>query len=100
MFRPFVSNLSCIPGTYRAAEDWRWGLRVTPIMGALAVFLIIFLMTDPERGAADGSRLKPTSPVSDVKALLRNKSYVFSTIGFTCVCYAAGTCRRSCLKMF
>jgi hypothetical protein len=60
-------------------------------MGALAVLLIIFLMTDPERGAADGSRLKPTSPFSDLKALLRNKSFVFSTIGFTCVCYAAGS---------
>ena len=82
----------------RAAEDWRWGLRVTPIMGALAVLLIIFLMTDPERGAADGSRLKPTSPFSDLKALLRNKSFVFSTIGFTCVCYAAGSSHLSRLQ--
>ena len=73
-----------------ATDDWRWGLRVTPIMGAVAVLLIIFLLVDPERGAADGSRLKPTSPISDLKALLRNKSFVFSTIAFTCVCYAAG----------
>ena len=55
-----------------ATDDWRWGLRVTPIMGAVAVLLIIFLLVDPERGAADGSRLKPTSPISDLKALLRN----------------------------
>lgn len=42
---------------------FRWGLRVTPIMGALAVLAIIFLMTDPPRGKADGSHLKPTSPL-------------------------------------
>jgi len=73
-----------------ATDDWRWGLRVTPIMGALAVFMIVFLMVDPERGAADGSKLKPTSPISDLKSLVRNKSYVFATIAFTCVCYVAG----------
>ena len=73
-----------------ATDDWRWGLRVTPIMGALAVFMIIFLMIDPERGAADGSKLKPTSPISDLKSLVRNKTYVFATIAFTCVCYVAG----------
>ena len=68
----------------------RWGLRVTPIMGAIAVFMIIFFMTDPPRGKADGSHLKPTSPVSDVRALGRNKSFVLSTIAFTCVTYCAG----------
>ncbi|XP_023325518.1 protein spinster [Eurytemora carolleeae] len=73
-----------------AFGDWRWGLRVTPIMGAIAVFMIIFFMTDPPRGKADGSHLKPTSPVSDVRALGRNKSFVLSTIAFTCVTYCAG----------
>ena len=96
---PVGTGLGYIVGSEVAAQaitasgdagDWRWGLRCTPIMGAVAVLLIIFVMVDPERGAADGSRLKPTSPVSDVKALLRNKSYVFSTVAFTCVCYAAG----------
>lgn len=36
------------------------------------------------------SRLKPTSPFSDIKALARNKSFFFSTVAFTCVCYCAG----------
>ena len=87
---PVGTGLGYIVGSEVATytSDWRWGLRVTPIMGALAVLLIIFLLVDPERGAADGSRLKPTSPISDLKALLRNKSFMFSTIAFTCVCYA------------
>jgi hypothetical protein len=49
----------------------RWGLRVTPVMGALAVLGIVFLMTDPPRGKADGSHLKPTSPArQETPALL------------------------------
>ena len=42
-------------------------MRVTPVMGALAVLAIIFLMSDPPRGKADGSHLQPTSPVNDIK---------------------------------
>jgi len=89
---PVGTGLGYIVGSEVAGvtDDWRWGLRVTPIMGALAVLMIIFLMVDPERGQADGSKLKPTSPVSDVKSLIRNKSYVYATIAFTCVCYVAG----------
>ena len=89
---PVGTGLGYIVGSEVAdkAPDWRWGLRVTPIMGALAVLMIIFLMVDPKRGQADGSKLKPTSPLSDIKALARNKSYMFSTVAFTCVCYCAG----------
>jgi len=89
---PVGTGLGYIVGSQVAGvmDDWRWGLRVTPMMGAVAVFMIIFFMIDPERGQSDGSRLKPTSPVSDAKSLVRNKSFVFSTIAFTCVCYCAG----------
>ena len=89
---PVGTGLGYIVGSAMAdaTSDWRWGLRVTPIMGAVAVFMIVFLMVDPKRGQADGSKLKPTSPISDLKSLIMNKSYLFSTIAFTCVCYCAG----------
>ena len=89
---PVGTGLGYIVGSEVAdvAQDWRWGLRVTPIMGALAVLMIIFLMVDPKRGQADGSKLKPTSPLSDIKALVGNRSYMLSTVAFTCVCYCAG----------
>jgi len=89
---PVGTGLGYIVGSEMAdlTDDWRWGLRVTPIMGAVAVFMIVFLMVDPKRGQADGSKLKPTSPISDIKALVRNKSFFFSTVAFTCVCYCAG----------
>ena len=40
--------------------------------------------------ANSACRLRPTSPISDIKALAGNKSYMLSTVAFTCVCYCAG----------
>ena len=72
-------------------SDWRWGLRVTPFMGLLALLLIVFFMIDPERGLAEGAHLRPNSnPLPDLKALGKNKSFVLSTVGFTCVTFTAG----------
>ena len=102
-------------------SDWRWGLRVTPFMGLLAILLIIFFMIDPERGLfcilycytsclftfyflrfnieltklftwkytghADGAHLTPGSPKEDLTALAKNKSYMLSLAGFTCVTF-------------
>ena len=49
---------------------------MTPIMGAVAVLGIIFGMNDPPRGAADGSHLKPSSPISDIRALSKNRKAI------------------------
>lgn len=89
---PVGTGLGYIVGAEVAGAfgDWRWGLRVTPIMGAIAVLGIIFGMTDPPRGQADGSHLKPASPISDIKALAKNRSFALSTVAFTCVTYCAG----------
>ena len=77
--------------TLLAGGDWRWGLRVTPILGTVAVFLILFLMTDPPRGESEGhGELKPTTYAQDIKCLGKNKSFIFSTIAFTCVTFCTG----------
>ncbi|KAJ9598500.1 hypothetical protein L9F63_010820, partial [Diploptera punctata] len=76
--------------TARITGSWRWGLRVTPVMGAIAVLLIIFVMLDPPRGESEGCDLTPTSWSSDLRALTRNKSFMLSTVGFTCVSFVAG----------
>ena len=107
-------------------SDWRWGLRVTPFMGLLAILLIIFFMIDPERGLfcilycytsclftfyflkfnieitklftwkytghADGAHLTPGSPKEDLTALAKNKSYMLSLAGFTCVTLQVSKC--------
>ena len=67
------SGLGYITGseTARITGSWRWGLRVTPVMGAIAVLLIIFVMQDPPRGESEGSDLTPTSWTVDLKALCK-----------------------------
>ena len=76
--------------TAHLAGNWRWALRVTPILGIAAVALI-YMIKDPERGESEGSHnLSNTTYTEDVKYLMKNKSFVLSTAGFTCVAFVAG----------
>lgn len=90
---PVGSGMGYIVGSETAAMagTWHWGLRVTPVLGAVAVLLIMFVMQDPERGQSEGhSHLRPTSWSSDIKSLCKNRSFMLSTLGFTCVAFVAG----------
>ena len=53
---PVGSGLGYIVGseTARIFGDWQWGLRATPVLGIVAVVLILFLLTDPPRGESEG----------------------------------------------
>ncbi|XP_032571927.1 protein spinster isoform X1 [Drosophila sechellia] len=89
---PVGSGLGYIVGSKTAhlANDWRWALRVTPILGIVAVFLIL-LIKDPVRGHSEGSHnLEATTYKQDIKALVKNRSFMLSTAGFTCVAFVAG----------
>uniref|UniRef100_A0A0K2VED7 Protein spinsterlike [Musca domestica] n=1 Tax=Lepeophtheirus salmonis TaxID=72036 RepID=A0A0K2VED7_LEPSM len=72
--------------------DWRWGLRVTPILGFAAVVMILFMLKDPNRGECEGhgNEIKTTTYFQDLKDLAANKSFVLSTFGFTCVAFCTG----------
>lgn len=66
---PVGSGFGYIVGSKTAAalDSWRWALRVTPVLGLLAVVLI-FLMKEPARGQSEGSHnLESTSYVDDLK---------------------------------
>ena len=66
-------------------------MRGTPILGTIAVLLIIFALVDPPRGEAEGqNNLKASSYAEDLKCLILNKSFVFSTLGFTCLSFCVG----------
>ncbi|TMW43275.1 hypothetical protein DOY81_011645 [Sarcophaga bullata] len=89
---PVGSGFGYIVGSETAhlAGNWRWALRVTPILGIAAVALI-YMIKDPERGESEGSHnLSNTTYTEDVKYLMKNKSFVLSTAGFTCVAFVAG----------
>lgn len=77
--------------TNLADGNWRWGQRVTPFLGVLAVILIIFCLIDPPRGESEGhSHLKATTYKEDLTSLVKNQSFLHSTIAFTCVSFCAG----------
>lgn len=66
------------------ASAWQWGLRVTPVLGAVAVILIAFLMVDPPRGESDGNTgMESTTWKEDINALLRKYlHFLFSFLDF------------------
>lgn len=89
---PVGSGLGYIVGaeTARIMGSWEWSLRVTPILGAVAVILIMFI-EEPARGQSEGTvHMESTSYVEDVKDIVKNRSFMLSTAGFTCVAFVAG----------
>ncbi|KAL1497452.1 hypothetical protein ABEB36_008423 [Hypothenemus hampei] len=90
---PVGSGLGYIIGseTAKLLGSWHWALRVTPGLGLIAVFLIIVFLNEPERGASEGSgHMEATSWIEDLKEIIKCKSFVLSTAGFTCVAFVAG----------
>ncbi|XP_045343235.1 protein spinster homolog 2 isoform X3 [Leopardus geoffroyi] len=92
---PLGSGLGYITGSSvkQAAGDWRWALRVSPIVGMITATLILILVPATKRGHADqlGGQLKVrTSWLRDMKALIRNRSYVFSSLATSAVSFATG----------
>lgn len=81
----YNGHMSCFSGmgyivgalASSAANDWRWALRVTPILGTIAVGMILWAMEDPQRGAAEESQMKPTSYRQDLDSLVRKWVWVF-----------------------
>ncbi|XP_075746757.1 protein spinster homolog 3 isoform X2 [Rhipicephalus microplus] len=90
---PVGSGMGYIVGASvaEALGAWYWALRVTPVLGALAVLLILFVLREPLRGASDGAtNMGPSTLKDDLRSLATNRSYIWSTLGFTCVTFAAG----------
>lgn len=74
----------------KAFDNWRFALRVTPFLGLIAVFLIYFCK-EPKRGENEGStHMQATSYTEDLKDLCKNRSFMYSTLGFTCVAFVTG----------
>lgn len=90
---PVGSGLGYIVGANvaEAFHAWQYALRVTPFLGVVAVILIVAVVKEPVRGAADGgTHLHNTDYLTDLKQLAKNKSFMLSTLGFTCVAFTTG----------
>lgn len=100
---PVGSGLGYIVGTEVAAvfdHQWQWGLRVTPIIGAVCVLMCIFVVHEPKRGAIERGENphsvsacdvhNTTSWWADLKYLTTVKSFIWLNLGFTCVSFVTG----------
>uniref|UniRef100_A0A1B0ARJ3 Major facilitator superfamily (MFS) profile domain-containing protein n=1 Tax=Glossina palpalis gambiensis TaxID=67801 RepID=A0A1B0ARJ3_9MUSC len=59
-------------------------------VGLIAAILIL-ITKDPQRGESEGGHnLRATAYKDDLKYLMKNRSFVFSTIAFTCVAFVTG----------
>lgn len=94
IFIPVGSGLGYIMGATlaNATGDWRWALRVSPALGALGLLLMVFLIPNPPRGSADGhtATMESTSYIEDIKYLLKNRSFVWSSFGVTAMAFVTG----------
>uniref|UniRef100_A0A914WD37 Major facilitator superfamily (MFS) profile domain-containing protein n=1 Tax=Plectus sambesii TaxID=2011161 RepID=A0A914WD37_9BILA len=90
---PVGSGLGFIVGSNVATlmGGWQWGVRVTPILGVACLLLIIFVLREPERGEAEGAHVERTTFWEDIKHLAHNRTYVYSTLGFTSVVFVTGS---------
>ncbi|KAI4877406.1 hypothetical protein NFI96_011702, partial [Prochilodus magdalenae] len=95
IFIPVGSGLGYILGAKIASAtgDWRWALRLNPILGGLGLVLLVFLIPNPPRGASENQGatcIERTSYWEDVKYLLRNRSFVWSSLGVTAMAFVTG----------
>ncbi|XP_069381611.1 protein spinster homolog 1 isoform X3 [Paralichthys olivaceus] len=93
---PVGSGLGYIVGSQvsNITKDWHWALRVTPALGLVAVFLLLVVVQEPNRGAIEARpehQLHHTSWLMDLQALSKNYSFVLSTFGFTAVAFVTGS---------
>ncbi|CAC5402797.1 SPNS [Mytilus coruscus] len=90
---PVGSGMGYIVGSNiaEAFGHWQWALRFTPTLGMVCVILIVFVLKEPQRGHSEGGRnLHNTTFLSDLMYLFKNKSFMLSTLGFTCVAFVTG----------
>ncbi|XP_075181522.1 protein spinster homolog 1-like [Anomaloglossus baeobatrachus] len=93
---PLGSGLGYVIGstvTNALGGNWHWALRISSALGILGVLLMIFLVKEPPRGAAEGNSSKSFSLktwLSDVKQISKNRSFMFCTLGKTTVNFSVG----------
>lgn len=90
---PLGSGLGYVIGgqVAKLTGSWRWALRVTPGLGVCCVLLLLLIFREPARGQAEKStHMRATSWRDDLRHLLRNRSFILNTLGFTAVAFVAG----------
>ncbi|KAK3747989.1 hypothetical protein QZH41_014359 [Actinostola sp. cb2023] len=100
---PVGSGLGYVVGSEvtKATGDWKWGLRVTPMLGAVCFLLLLFVVHEPPRGAiekgvnpnlvsASNVHQSSSSYCQDLMYLFRVRGFIWLDLGFTCVTFVTG----------
>ncbi|XP_003799158.2 protein spinster homolog 3 [Otolemur garnettii] len=97
IFIPVGSGLGYVLGSavMQLTGKWYWALRIMPCLEAVALILLILLVPDPPRGAAEKqgevTMWHPRSSwYEDIRYLGRNWSFVWSTLGVTAMAFVTG----------
>ncbi|XP_039742365.1 protein spinster homolog 3 isoform X1 [Pteropus medius] len=97
IFIPVGSGLGYVLGSAvtELTGNWHWALRILPCLEAVALILLIALVPDPPRGAAEKQgevavRDLRSSWCADIRYLGRNWSFVLSTLGVTAMAFVTG----------
>ncbi|VDL78339.1 unnamed protein product [Nippostrongylus brasiliensis] len=96
---PVGSGLGFIVGSNVASllHAWQWGVRVSAVPGLIILIVLILIVDEPKRGAAeliDGGQqeeIKSTSYLSDLKALVTTPTFVTCTWAYTALIFVTGT---------
>ncbi|KAK6737865.1 hypothetical protein RB195_020148 [Necator americanus] len=94
---PVGSGLGFVVGSTVASYmgAWQWGIRLTAVAGIIALALLILIVDEPQRGAAEKSddRLpsKSGSYWKDVKTLMRTPTFISCTWAYTTLIFVTGT---------
>ncbi|XP_071946615.1 protein spinster homolog 1-like [Antedon mediterranea] len=91
---PVGSGLGYIAGSGIADlfGMWQAAFRVTPFLGVVSVIAVILCIREPRRGQAESNNRNfwNTSYLDDLKALKRNRSWMWSSLGFVSVAWVVG----------
>ncbi|XP_022380469.1 protein spinster homolog 3 isoform X3 [Enhydra lutris kenyoni] len=97
IFIPVGSGLGYVLGSamLQLTGSWRWAFRVMPCLEVVALILLMVLVPDPPRGAAEKQEEAAvgdprSSWCEDVSYLGRNWSFVWSTLGVTAIAFVTG----------
>nr|XP_025719765.1 protein spinster homolog 3 isoform X11 [Callorhinus ursinus] len=97
IFIPVGSGLGYVLGSavLQLTGNWHWAFRVLPCLEAVALTLLIALVPDPPRGAAEKQEEVAVGDLrsswcEDVRYLGRNWSFVWSTLGVTAIAFVTG----------
>uniref|UniRef100_A0A8C0NSZ6 SPNS lysolipid transporter 3, sphingosine-1-phosphate (putative) n=2 Tax=Canis lupus familiaris TaxID=9615 RepID=A0A8C0NSZ6_CANLF len=97
IFIPVGSGLGYVLGSavLQLTGDWRWTFRVMPCLEVTGLILLLTLVPDPPRGAADKQEEAAmgagrSSWCEDVRYLGTNWSFVWSTLGVTAMAFVTG----------